>query len=182
MAIRSDSFGSVAEVTAYTRHLLDGESGYSVTTRPTLTEVEKFIDRASALVNACISAAGFTPATVYANSTAKLALDDWVVTKAARMVELTQRGTGYSEAEGSRLAGFDGMMKDACAYVQGLTAGWKELGITVNQPSSEGLTFTALDKHSQRSDPDDTSREQPRIRRRQFDYDSRSGDYDDETS
>jgi len=168
MAIRSDSYGSTDEVRAYTRHLLDGAVDFSASTRPTLTEVEKFIDRASGILNSCILGAGFAPANIAANSTAKLPCDDWVVTRAARMTELTQRGTGYDGSEGSRLAGFDTMTKDACNFVDAMSEGWKQLGITVSKATSEGLAFTALDEHSQRSDPDDTTREQPAFRRRQF--------------
>lgn len=171
MAIRADSYGSVAEVTAYTRHLLDGEAAFTATTRPRLTEVEGFIDRASGVINACILGAGFTPANIAANSTAKLAIDDWVVTRASRMVELTQRGTGYSEEEGSRLAGFDSMHKEACDYVGSLVPAWKELGITVSKATSEGLDFTAYAPHEDRADPDDSSLEQPRFRRRKWDND-----------
>ena len=46
MTLRLDSYASVAEVTAFTRHLLDGQSAFNSTTRPTVTELEKFIDRA----------------------------------------------------------------------------------------------------------------------------------------
>lgn len=169
MAIRADSYGSVADVTAYTRHLLDGEAAFGTTTRPRLTEVEGFIDRASGLINACILGAGFTPATVSANSTAKLPLDDWVVTKAARMVELTKISGGYDASEGSRLAGFDTMMKEACEYVNTLVPGWKELGLTVSKATSEGLDFTAYEPHADRSDPDNTGLEQPLFRRHKWD-------------
>ena len=169
MAIRSDSYGSVADVTAYTRHLLDGQSAFNSTTRPTVTEVEGFIDRASGVLNNCILGAGFSPSDISSNSTAVLALDEWVVTRAARMVELTQRGTGYDGSEGSRLAGFDSMIDEACEYVSKMTAGWKEQGITVSKPTSEGLEFTGLDEHDQRADPDDSTREQPKFRRGKFD-------------
>ena len=104
MAIRADSFSSTSEVTAYTRHLLDGQSSFNSTTRPTVTEMEKFIDRASGILNVAISNEGFTPSDVYGNSTAKLACDDWVTQKAVMYTELTQRGTGYSVEEGSRTA------------------------------------------------------------------------------
>ena len=33
MTLRGDSYGTVAEVTAYTRHLLDGQSAFNSTTR-----------------------------------------------------------------------------------------------------------------------------------------------------
>src|SRR5512145_2945202 len=106
MAIRADSYSSTSEVKAFTRHLLDGQSAFNSTTRPTGTELEKFIDRASGVLNLALGGGGFAPSSVIANSTAKLACDDWVTSRAAEYVELTQRGTGYSDAEGSRTAAF----------------------------------------------------------------------------
>lgn len=168
MAIRGDSFSSVVEVTAYTRHLLDGNTAFTTDTRPTLAEVEKFIDRASGTLNVAIAQEGFSPANVYANSTAKLACDDWVTLKAAKYVEMTQRGTGYSENEGSRLAAFD-MGKDAYDFVCDMALGFKRLGISQNYRMSDGLQFTGLTLQEDRADPDDTSLEQPKFKRGQWD-------------
>ena len=169
MAIRADSYGSSDEVIAYTRHLLSGEADFGPGTVPTKTEVESFIDRASGILNTVIAGEGFTPSAVAANSTAKLPLDDWVTHRAARMVELTQPGAGWDVGEGSRLEGFDSMLEDATEYISALIKGWKELGISVTQASHVGLTFTALKPHDDRADPDDTSLEQPLIRRHKFD-------------
>jgi hypothetical protein len=56
MAIRGDSYSSTGEVKAFTRHLLNGQSNFNSTTRPTVTELEKFIDRASGVLNLAASA------------------------------------------------------------------------------------------------------------------------------
>ena len=167
MAIRSDSFSSVAEVVAYTRHLLDGNSTFSTVTRPTLTELEKFIDRASGLLNVAIAAEGFLPASVYGNAVAKLACDDWVTMLAAKYVELTQRGTGYSDAEGSRIAAFD-PAKSAREFIADMALGFKRLSIAQNNRVSSGLQFTGLTIQSDRSDPDDDTLEQPKFERGQW--------------
>lgn len=166
MALRADSYGSVEEVRALTRHLLDGSPTFDGETRPTLADVETFINRASGVLNAALASQGFTvPVT---NSTAVLACDEWVVTQAARAAELTQRGTGYSDAEGSRLAGFS--QKSAMAWVKDMAAAFQGLGLsTANSPAHEGLMYTGLLKYDDRSDPDNTSYEQPKFRRGQFD-------------
>jgi len=169
MTIRSDSFSSTSEVKAYTRHLLDGQSTFNSTTRPTATELEKFIDRASGILNVAIAACGFNPANVRANSTAKLACDDWVTNRATKYVELTQRGTGYSEDDGSRIDAFSNMSGDANMFVEGMCLGWKRLDIAQNYKLSDGLQFTALDAQKERTDPDDTSLEQPKFTRAQWD-------------
>lgn len=168
MAIRADSYSSVDEVTAFTRHLLDGAAAYSTTTRPTLAEVEKFIDRASACVNIALYREGFAPSALYANAVAKLVADEWVTYAAAKNIELTQRGTGYNANEGSRTAAFD-MQKEAYDFVSEYALGFQRAGVTRTIQLSAGLEFTGLDARDDRTDPDDTSKEQPFAVRGQFD-------------
>jgi hypothetical protein len=163
MTLRTDSYGSVAEVMAYTRHLLDGASAFDTNTRPTLAEVEKFIDRASGTLNVALRTFGFsTPVT---NTTAVLLLSDWTVMKAAEYVEVTQRGVGFSGEEGSRRLV---KIPDANEFVQKNSLGLKRLGLTVSQQASDGLQFTGLDARHDRSDPSDASLEQPKFRRSLF--------------
>ena len=175
MAIRADSYSSTAEVKAFTRHLLDGQTAFNTTTRPRATELEKFIDKASGVLNVAIAQAGFTPANVYANSTAKLACDDFVTNYAVRYVELTQRGTGYSEGEGSRTAAFK-MMEGAKEFIDANSLGFVNLGITQGVRKSSGLQFTGLTEQSQRADRDNSTYEQPFARRHQFNDDRINND------
>lgn len=167
MTIRSDSYSSTAEVKAFTRHLLSGQTAFNSTTRPRATELEGFLDKASGVLNVALSAGGFAPSAVRANTTAKLACDDWVTNYAVRYVELTQRGTGYSEQDGSRTASFN-MRKSAQEFVDVNSLGFVNLGVSQNVKKSAGLQYTGLTEQSQRTDKDDTSLEQPIARRHQF--------------
>lgn len=169
MAIRSDSFGSVAGVTGYVRHLLDGKPSFDAYTRPTLTEIEGFIDRVSAILNNLILGAGFLPSTIYGNAVAKLACDDFVIIRAALYTELTQRGTGFSAEEGSRTDAFASIYKDAQEFIEMLVPGWLNTGLTPTVSMSEGLSYTGLDAQTIRDDPTNTTREQPLMSRRMFD-------------
>ena len=165
MAIRSDSYSSAAEVLALTRHLLDGEPTFNSETRPTLTEVEKFIDRSSGVLNSALWGAGFDPANVTANSTAKLSCDDWVTIRAANWVESTQRLAGFSDLPNEKPEDLQSMAQEA---VDGWMLGFARMGITVSDPAHQGLQFTAMDDHDERSDPDSDTIEQPLFRRRMF--------------
>jgi hypothetical protein len=167
MAIRDDSYGSVDEVKAFTRYLLGGQSTFNSTTQPTITEVEKFIDRASGHLNVALSKAGFS--TPVSNTTAALSLDDWVVARATEYVELTQRGQGFSDAEGSRYIAFRNMRKAAEDFVDTMQLGLKRLGVTVTYKASDGLAFTGLDAKAERDDPSDTSLAQPKFERGMWD-------------
>jgi hypothetical protein len=167
MSIRSDSYSSVDEVTAFTRHLLDGARAFSSETRPTLKEVERMIDRASAQLNMALVTAGFSiPVSA---AVPKIACDDWVTARAAEYVELTQRGVGYSTDEGSRTAYFTNLTKSAKVFVQENRLGFITLGVGVSGRMGDGLQFTGLDAQVDRSDPDDTSLEQPKFSRGKFD-------------
>lgn len=169
MAIRADSFSSAAEVTAFTRHILDGQTAFNSTTRPTLTEVEKFIDRASGVLNLALAHHGFRPPVIIANSTAKLACDDFVTARSAEYVELTHRGAGYSDGEGSRTAAFRNLAKSANEFVALNSLGFIRLGVTQTNKLSDGLIFTGMDAQADRADPDDTTKEQPFAVRGQWD-------------
>lgn len=169
MTLRTDSYSSTSEVKAFTRHLLNGQSAFNSTTRPTSTELEKFIDRASGVLNSALFAAGIHPAGVIANSTAKLACDDWVTSRAAEYAELTQRGSGFSDEEGSRAASFRNLHKSAQEFVEAYSLGFIYGGVTQTVKKSTGLAFTGMDAQANRSDKDDTSLEQPFARRKQFD-------------
>lgn len=167
MTLRADSYSSLDEVMALTRHLLDGYSSFNDRTRPTAVELEKFIDRASGLLNTALAGEGI--AVPVSNTTAKLACDDWVTMRAAEYVELTQRGTGYSDGEGSRTASLRNLSGMAAAWASEMRLGFLRLGVTQSAGLSQGLQFTALDAQGERSDPDDGDLEQPLFRRRLYD-------------
>lgn len=165
MTIRVDSYGSVAEVMALTRHLLDGAAQFSAQTRPTLTEVEGFIDRWSAALNVALINREVT--TPVSNAVVKLVCDQWVIRQAAAEVELTQRGAGFSEAEDSRAQALRPGRLDTVA--DSIAAALLQLGVTTQGRASSGLTFTGLPAQGERPDSDNADYEQPLFSRRQFD-------------
>ena len=165
MALRNDSYGSVAEVMALTRHLLDGAASFSAQTRPTLTEVESMIDRWSAVLNVALINREVT--TPVSNDVARLVCDQWVIRQAAAEVELTQRGTGWNEEEGSRLRAL--RMDDGAAVAASVAEALRQLGILVEGAAHEGLTFTGMESQRYRPDAFNTGYEQPLFVRRQFD-------------
>ncbi len=171
MAIRGDSWSSTAEVKAFVPHLVNSTGTFSPVSL-TVTQVEKFIDRVSAVLNAALWHAGLNPASVKVNSTASLSCDDFVTTRAVAYCELTQRGEGFSAEEGSRYGAFmnlTGLEKDATKFVGLYALGFKRMGVSVANPVSQGLAFTGQSARADRADPDDTSLEQPFISRHQFD-------------
>lgn len=167
MSLVDGHYSSVSQVKSLVRHLLDGEDGFNDTTRPPLGDVENFINYANGVLNSALAKYGFT--TPVTQATVVYALDAWVTSKAAAWVEATQRGAGFSDDENTRTNMLGSLMGDADDFVKTNVIGWQELGAAYSSNVSAGAAFTALDKNSQRSDPRNTTREQPLFKRRQFD-------------
>lgn len=164
MTIRNDTYGDVASVQALTRHLLDGAATFSLATRPTLVEVEAMLDRWSAMLNVGLMAAGVT--TPLTHEVAKLAAAQWVIRQTAAEVELTQRGTGYSDEEGSRLGGLQ--MEDVTGIAAQIAQALRQEASPSTVPASSGLSYTGLLPVAQRA-AYDSGYERPVFRRGLFD-------------
>ena len=140
MAIGTNSYGSVAEVGALTPlYATATGTTFDTTTRPTLTQVEKFVDRVSGIVNVLLAEAGF--AVPVSNTDAKLALDDFVVMECAGLVE-------YANGAGPFIAGSEQMraqtptriiMRDAEAFIEAHADGLEALGATRTRGVTYGL-------------------------------------------
>lgn len=162
MAISADSYGAVLDVMAFTRHLLDGETAFNSTSRPTLTEVEGMIDRASAALNLALASCGLTvPVTA---TTPALACDEWVIGKVVRAVEET-RNVGYDADEGKRKPGQTTIASAARQFAKDNRVGFVYLGVVELHSAGEGLKFTAQTVQADRDDPDNTALEQPQFTR-----------------
>lgn len=177
MAIRSDSYGTVAEVVPMVKISLGEESTFNAVTTPTLAQVEKMIDRVSGVLNLAFSNCGFTVPinSTNANSTAKLACDNWVVGEVAAMVEMARPARSFGGAEESRNP-FMGLNDRAKMFVNNVERGLMVVGATRTRRASTGLTFTGLDAKKNRNDPSNTALEQPKFTRRDFDAGSSQKD------
>lgn len=173
----SYDYSSPEEVTAFVRHLLDGQTAFNTTTRPTMTEVTKFLQRAGGLVNVALVREGL--AIPITNSTAKLTIDDWVTIQTVEYVELTKRGVGYSEEGGQRRA-FADLTKAARTFAKENRLAFIRLGCTEDYQLSDGLAFTGQDVTDNRADPDDTSLAQPVFGRGKFNHPSIDSDEGDD--
>lgn len=154
---------------AYSQYLLQGRPTFDSDTTPNLTQVEAMINRVSGALNIALRSVGFDPTDIYANSTAKLLCDDFVVSNVAVRIELTQPGMGFNDSDRTRTGGFSSLHKKAVEFAKENALGFKYAGITVQRATSNGLAFTGLTTQSQRTDQNDSSLEQPLFTRHQFD-------------
>jgi hypothetical protein len=143
MALDANSYGSVAGVLAYVRHMLrSGETTFTTTSRPTLAEVESFLNQRSAMLNACLAEAGYTVPVGVSYTQARYILDYYANVGAAGDAELTQRSAGTSaEAENDRENEFLKQFAAACPFI-GSTA-FSALGAPQTRPSGAiaGVAF-----------------------------------------
>lgn len=140
MAIGDNSYGSVAEVAALTPHYATATgSTFDTGTVPTLTQVEKFIDRVSAIVNVLLAEEGF--AIPVSQADAKLALDEFTVMQSAHLVE-------FANGAGPFIAGSEELrygtptrvlMRDAELFIQDHAIGFEQLGATRTRHMTDGL-------------------------------------------
>lgn len=137
MAIGDNSYGSVAEVeTLVGRYTADGV--FSTATRPTATQVEKFIDRVSAVVNVLLAEAGF--AIPVSQADAKLALDDFVVEQAALLCHAANGAGPYAPgSESLRGSPMKVVLREAEAFIGEHAVGLEFLGATRDRASTYGL-------------------------------------------
>jgi len=164
VALAANSYGSIAEVEALVRHLLDGGLAFSQETTPTKLEVEAIINRVSGVLNTALAADGFS--IPLSDATAVLACAEWVIKWSIIELRHAYPHLGISEEEDQPSGD---IFQAAHDFVELNAPAFKNLEETVDDAASEGLTFTGLLVRSGRSDPTNTSYEQPKFRRGLFD-------------
>lgn len=117
MPLDSNSYGSATGVAAYVRRLANTSSTFDTNTRPTLAEVEAFLDQCSDVLNGWLSRAGYViPVT---QGDAVNVLTRFANLGAAGHAELSQRPGGYdAEDENRRENKFLDMFMQAEAYIE----------------------------------------------------------------
>lgn len=128
MPLDSNTYGSVAGVAAYTRRLTNSASTFDTSTRPTLAEVEAFLDQCSDTLNGWLASAGYVIPVTQADAVRVLAR--YANLGAAGHAELSQRAGGYdADDENRRENKFLDMFQMAEAYIQ--SGALSALGATI---------------------------------------------------
>lgn len=150
MAIGANSYGSVAEAEALVRHFTSSGS-FTTSTHPTLLQVETFIDRVSALVNAVLAQLGFEIPVTQAD--AKLVLDHFVVEEVADLCEAANRaGRFYGEQLRDR-SRFRVVFDDCVSFLESQAEGLEALGATRERSLTYGLGFWDADDAGDEIEP-----------------------------
>lgn len=130
MTLSANAYGSVAGVAVYVRRLT--ENGvFTSATRPSVAEVEGFLEDRSAILNGWIAMAGY--AAPVTNAIAVQALGSYANLGAAGLVELTQAASGYdADGEDTRENRFLAEFRAAKAWIESGALG--ALGETQTTP------------------------------------------------
>jgi len=138
MAIGANSYGSVAEVETLTQQYT-AHGVYTAATRPTLTQVEKFIDRVSGMVNLVLAREGF--AVPVSQADAKLALDELATEQAAFLCHEANRAGPYAPGSETLRGGspFEVIRREIEGGIGKNGAGLAALGATRSRALTYGL-------------------------------------------
>ena len=145
MAIGTNSYGSVAEVTALTARYLIGGT-YTTATRPTLAQVEKFIDNASSTLNVMLAKAGFTIPITQAD--AKAACAEIVIEVVVDLCHAAN-STGRFFTDRALERGVNPMKAirdDMAAWVEMQAPGLEALGAARSTSQLDGIAFRGTDE------------------------------------
>jgi len=138
MAIGDNSYGSIAEIEALVGRYTD-EGGLTAATRPARADVERYIDRVSAIVNVALAQAGFDIPVTQTDAVAALA--DFVVDHVVQLCHAANGAGPYAPGAESlrgrrpRAA----ILQEAFDFVADFAPGLEALGATRTSSLTNGL-------------------------------------------
>lgn len=152
MAIGANSYGSVAGVAVLTPIHATETGTYTTRTRPTLTQVETFIDEVSAALNIMLSTVGFTIPISDADVTPLL--DMFVNQEVASIIE-GMKGSGRfgPTRDRGRPSRFAVIHEDVATFVENYALGIERQGAARSNPITAGLAFREYDEAGDKVHP-----------------------------
>lgn len=145
MTVGANSYGTAAGVAALTPRFANGTGTFATTDRPTLAQVEAFIDQVSGIVNSFLSQQGFAVPVTQADVV--LSLTMFVQDEVAAIVEGVNNAgrfgpTSKAPGKGGRFAI---ILEDVKAYIDGNAYGFELLGATRTYNVLDGVAYRDTD-------------------------------------
>jgi hypothetical protein len=153
MTVGTNSYGTAADVAAMTARYTSSGAFVDGTTRPTLTQVETWIDNASATLNVMLAKAGFSIPII--QTSAKAACAQIVVETVAELVHYANSaGRFYTERALERgVAPMRVLRQEMADWVESMAPGLEALGATRTQSFLEGILFKEFDGQGDSVEP-----------------------------
>lgn len=152
MAIDANSYGSTAGVASFTpRYAAKGVTprNFDEGTKPTIAEVESWIDEVSSILNTVLSDERFTIPVSQAD--AKRMLDLFVNQEVAALVEGSHNAGRFGPSNKNPRSGrFDLIFADVEAFVKRMAGGLEKLGVSrgTTQTNVGSVPLTRADAYS----------------------------------
>lgn len=156
MTVGANSYGSALGVAAFVPRYASGSGDsatFTTSTKPTLTQVEGWIDSVSGLCNAMLAEAGFTIPVTDSDVVGSLALFvNEEVASLAEGVNGSGRFGPTSKVLGKR-GRFALMLDDVKLFIEANKAGFERLGAARSYSATAGLAFRDTDERGNATSP-----------------------------
>lgn len=144
MAISANSYGSAGNVAALVPKYANGSGVFDTTTRPTLTQVETYIDQVSGALNSMLAEQGFEIPVTQAD--VKQALEMFVNEEVASIAQGINGGGRFGPSNaGYTSSRFKLINDDINNYIKGNAIGFERLG-AVRTSNNLDIAYNADDR------------------------------------
>lgn len=149
MTISADSYGSVTGVADLVPRYATETGTFDTATRPTLSQVETYIDEVSAIVNVILAGEGFT--TPVTESTVVMMLDLFVNQEVASIAEgVNGSGRfGPRDKTGTGANRFSLILKDFNTFIKDTAVGIERMGAARSYSLIDGVGYRDKDINGQ---------------------------------
>lgn len=146
MALNTNSYGHPDDIAALTPRWATSSAIFDSTTRPTLGQVQNWVNQVSAMVNAILSQYGFTIPVTQTDAVEMLNL--FVNEEVAAMVEGVN-GSGRfgptTKAPGKR-GRFAVITEDIIGFIEAIATGLEQMGVSRTYTFAEGAGYRGTDE------------------------------------
>lgn len=150
MAISANSYGSAAGAAVYARQYADADQTFTDATKPTLTEVEQWIDEVSAILNVQLADLRFSVPVTQAD--AALMLGNFVNQEAAALVLGMHNQGRFGPTDSNQNSGrFDMLLSDVQTFLHSTAGGLEAIGASrtnTHQPKLGSVNMLRDDAYS----------------------------------
>lgn len=153
MALNANSYGSAAGVASFTPRYSNGAGTFDEGTKPTLADVEAWIDQVSGILNTILSDERFNVPVTQADAVSMLAL--FVNQEVAALVEGSHNAGRFGPtAKNPRAGRFDLIFADVETFVKRMAGGLAAMGATrgTAQTNVGSVALTRADGYSNDKD------------------------------
>ncbi len=152
MTVSARSYGTAAGVAAYVG-VFTASGAFTTATKPTLAQVESWIDQVSALLNTALAKRGFTVPMTQADAVlGAKSLVEQLVSDLAQAANSS--GRFFSEKNLERgVNNWNIIRNDISAWVEEYASGFEELGVSRGAPQATEIGFRGSDNGGQSTSP-----------------------------